>query len=311
MPIQLPNLDNKTFDVLMKEMIASIPKHTKEWTNFNPSDPGIAMLELLAWISETLIYRTNRIPEESYMNFLMLISSSYRDNEGRLQHVVFDKTDKTHIELNEYLDKIENDQITKDIQQMKAKAQNFLNSRCRAVTEEDFRKLTLEADSKIKRAEVFTQPERVEIIIIPEDKNLYKNSQKTAELIKAVRNYLEPRRLIGTIINVKMAVYTPVNLKVTLVCESYAKPDLVGGLVKNAIATYLDSVKGGPDGKGWPYGRNLMVYELFYVIEKIESVKYVKKITESGKPFVEIEIKGLIEIDIENIEVIIEVETGE
>ncbi len=309
MPIQLPNLDNKTFDDLMKEMIASIPKHTKEWTNFNPSDPGIAMLELLAWISETLIYRTNRIPEESYMNFLMLISSSYRDNEGRLQHVVFDKTDKTHIELNEYLDKLENDQITKDIQQMKAKAQNFLNSRYRAVTEEDFKKLTLEADSKIKRAEVFTQPERVEIIIIPEDKNLYKDSQKTAELIKAVRNYLEPRRLIGTIINVKRAVYTPVNLKVTLVCESYAKPDLVGGLVKNAIAIYLDSVKGGPDGKGWPYERNLMVYELFYVIEKSEGVKYLKKITESGKPFVEIEIKGLI--DIENIEVINEVETGE
>ena len=25
MPIQLPNLDNKTFDDLMKEMIASIP----------------------------------------------------------------------------------------------------------------------------------------------------------------------------------------------------------------------------------------------------------------------------------------------
>lgn len=301
MPIQLPNLDNKTFDDLMKEMITSIPKHTKEWTNFNPSDPGITILELLAWISETLIYRTNRIPEESYMNFLRLIAGI----------TLYDNTDTFHKRIINSLDDLEKGIVKKDIQSMKAEAQNFLNSKYRAVTKEDFREVTIEADLRIKRAEVFTQPEKVEIIIIPEDNNLYKDSEKTEELIKTVKKYMEPRRLIGTIIDVKMAVYTPVNLKVTLVCESYAKSETVIESVKNAISVYLNSTKGGPDGKGWPYGRNLMVYELFYVIERIKGVKYVKEIIESGKPFIEIGVKGLIDIDMENIEVIIEVETGE
>ena len=74
MPIQLPDLDNKTFDDLMKEMIASIPKYSKKWTNFNPSDPGITLVEMLAWIAESLLYRANRIPVETYLNFLKLVA---------------------------------------------------------------------------------------------------------------------------------------------------------------------------------------------------------------------------------------------
>lgn len=312
MPIQLPDLDNKTFDDLMKEMITSIPKYTKEWTNFNPSDPGITILELLSWICEALIYRTNIVPEESYINFLRLVAGAGNiyDKTYDINNDLYDKTDKAHLAILQYLKDIADKKIKPEIQSMKAEAQRFLSSSYRAITEEDFKGLAIMADSRIKRVEVYALPEKIEIIIIPEDNNVYKDSAKTEELIKAVKKYLEPRRLIGTIINVKMAVYKPVNLKVTLVCESYAKPDVVDGLAKNVIATYLDSTKGGPDGKGWPYGRNLMVYELFYVIEKIEGVKYVKEITESGKSFVKIEIEGLIDIDIKNIEVTIEVETN-
>jgi len=77
MPIQLPDLDNKTFAELMDEMTASIPKYTNEWTNFNPSDPGMAILELLAWISESLIYRANRVSEDANLNFLRLVAGDW------------------------------------------------------------------------------------------------------------------------------------------------------------------------------------------------------------------------------------------
>jgi len=308
MPIQLPNLDNKTFDELLKEMIASIPKYTKEWTNFNPSDIGITILELLCWISETLIYRANRIPEESYMNFLRLVSGSYRDEKGKLVHVIFDETDNAHIEFNKYLDTLENGQITKDIQQMKASAQKFLNSKYRAVTEDDFKELTIMSDSRIKRAEVIVRDNMVEIVIILGDET-FVNDQKDL-LVKNVETYFGPRKLIGTVINVKMAKYTDVTLRITFVCENYAKRETVKVLIRDAITTYLDSIVGGPEGKGWPYGRDLTVYELLNIAENVEGVKYVKEITTETKNdfevFKVIKIDGLIKL--KELELVIEEE---
>lgn len=323
MPIQLPNLDNKTYDDLMKEITASIPKYSKEWTNFNPSDPGITILELLAWISETLIYRTNRIPEESYINYLMLVSGSYRDEKGKLQHVIYDESDNAHTTLNKYLGMIENGEGNKDIQQMKAETQKYLNSRYRAVTEEDFEKLVLEAPSEIKRTKISTTKNVVEIVLIPEFQNRNK-----AGLVDAVKNFLKSRLLIGTVIDVKMAEYTEVNLKIILVCESYAKSkifgssitftsfneikdndDTVEASVAKKIFTYLDSIKGGSDRKGWFYGRKLMIYELFYLIEKVEGVKYIKEILESGGSFTEKKIIGLI--NMKSLEIEIKEESNE
>jgi hypothetical protein len=73
MPIPLPNLDDRTFADLTAEMRGLIPRYAREWTNHNPSDPGITILELLAWLAEMVIYRLNRIPDRSYLVFLMLL----------------------------------------------------------------------------------------------------------------------------------------------------------------------------------------------------------------------------------------------
>ena len=41
------NLNNKTYQELISEAIMQIPLYTTEWTNFNPSDPGMTILENL------------------------------------------------------------------------------------------------------------------------------------------------------------------------------------------------------------------------------------------------------------------------
>lgn len=73
MSLPIPNLDDRNFEDLMKEARALIPIYNKEWTNYNPSDTGITLLELFAWLSEMVIYRVNRVPEENYRKFLKLI----------------------------------------------------------------------------------------------------------------------------------------------------------------------------------------------------------------------------------------------
>lgn len=74
--LPIPNLDDRRFDDLIKEARSLILNYNKEWTNHNPSDPGITLLELFAWLSEMVIYRINQVPVESHINFIKLIAGT-------------------------------------------------------------------------------------------------------------------------------------------------------------------------------------------------------------------------------------------
>jgi len=73
MPIRPPALATRTFDQLRDEALARIAVHTPEWTNFNASDPGVTLLELFAFLTESLEYRANQIPERNRLKFLQLL----------------------------------------------------------------------------------------------------------------------------------------------------------------------------------------------------------------------------------------------
>ncbi|MBE0623299.1 MAG: putative baseplate assembly protein [Burkholderiales bacterium] len=73
MPILPPSLDDRRFDDLVDELIARIPAHTPEWTNPRLGDPGRTLIELFAWLGDTLLYRANLIPERQRLVFLKLL----------------------------------------------------------------------------------------------------------------------------------------------------------------------------------------------------------------------------------------------
>jgi hypothetical protein len=73
MPLKMPKLDDRTYQQLLDEALARIPVHTREWTNFNKSDPGVTLIELFAFLTENLLYRANLIPERNRLKFLSLL----------------------------------------------------------------------------------------------------------------------------------------------------------------------------------------------------------------------------------------------
>ena len=78
MPINLPNLDDRTFADLVEEAQALIPVYEPQWTNHNASDPGITLVELFAYLTEILIYRLNRVTDANVSAFLKLIDGIER-----------------------------------------------------------------------------------------------------------------------------------------------------------------------------------------------------------------------------------------
>lgn len=71
--IELPTLDDRTFADFASNARALIPSLAPGWTDHNPTDPGITLLELFAWLADIVMYRIDRIPDRSYRTFLRLL----------------------------------------------------------------------------------------------------------------------------------------------------------------------------------------------------------------------------------------------
>src|SRR5215472_9800305 len=73
MPLTIPTLDDRRYQDLLNEALARISVHNPEWTNFNESDPGVTLIEVFAFLTENLLYRSNQIPERNRRKFLSLL----------------------------------------------------------------------------------------------------------------------------------------------------------------------------------------------------------------------------------------------
>jgi predicted phage baseplate assembly protein len=68
----LPNLDDRRFQDLVDEAKRLIPRYLPEWTNHNVADPGVALIELFAWLTELTLFRINQVPDRLFASFLDL-----------------------------------------------------------------------------------------------------------------------------------------------------------------------------------------------------------------------------------------------
>ena len=94
MPIPKYRLDDRSFDDLVKELVARIPSHTPEWTNPQVGDPGMTLIDLFAWLGDTLLYRVNLLPERQRLEFLRLLNIPLRPALAATGLVTFEVTNK-------------------------------------------------------------------------------------------------------------------------------------------------------------------------------------------------------------------------
>lgn len=67
------NLDDKTFDEAFNEAVMQIPLYSREWTNFNASDPGITILENLTAFETVQRGSINQINAQVRQNLLRMV----------------------------------------------------------------------------------------------------------------------------------------------------------------------------------------------------------------------------------------------
>jgi hypothetical protein len=71
--IPVPTLDDIAFDALVEEGRGLIPRYAPDWTDHNLHDPGITLLDLLAWVIDQQVYRIGFVGDAHLRAFAALL----------------------------------------------------------------------------------------------------------------------------------------------------------------------------------------------------------------------------------------------
>jgi len=302
MPIPLPNLDDRTYADLVEEARALIPTLYPDWTDHNPTDPGIVLTEMLAWLVDMMIYRINQIPDDSYAAYLKLLKGD------------------------------PNWQLASDtsLEQAVQDTIRDLRERYRAVTCADFEYLALKEWPKtpeakalgmagiIKRAlclpnhktdemEEVIPPSKdkplsghVCLIVVPADRS--NSDSQNSKLLEKLHTFLDERRLLTTHHHVAKPAYVGITVSATLFLRPDANTSDTQKKAKTTIQSFFDPLEGGPEGGGWPFGRDVYISEVYACLDQVSGIDYVRdvaiEIEEEGKPqLAAYELVGTVTLD--------------
>jgi len=73
MALPSPNLDDRRFQQFVDDAKRYVQQRCPEWTDHNVSDPGVTLIEAVAYMADQLVYRLNRVPDKNYLAFLDLL----------------------------------------------------------------------------------------------------------------------------------------------------------------------------------------------------------------------------------------------
>ncbi|MFZ4734729.1 MAG: putative baseplate assembly protein [Bradymonadia bacterium] len=171
------------------------------------------------------------------------------------------------------------------VEDAKVRGPHLIKSRNRAVTAEDYEWLTLQASNGIARARCLPTIGRegeVSVVVVPkyDDRNLDLGMKlvPSTELLRRVKQFLEERRLVTTIVHVVPPRYVEVSVQVEVIRKQTGSFDRLKEAVEKRLRTFLHPLLGGRNGNGWPFGRNVLKLDLYHVIEDIEGVDVVHRI---------------------------------
>jgi len=261
MPLPIPTLDDRTFDQLVDEAKTLIPKHFPAWTDHNFSDPGIAFMELFAFVIENAIYQINRVPDRSLEHFASLLGVARTSGEP---------TEMLFRRVREKLDSreraITNDEIKQQILARPTWPQNQKTARAEVIA-------NLRAAPGLRAAEL-----TLKIVIVPEASSGDESApEPTDELRQAVYEFLRERVPICTRLQVLAPQYSAIHLEAIVVRGRQSRLDraTVRQNVIKAVRDFLHPTRGGDDGHGWPLGRSIFRSELYAIIEGLPGVDHV------------------------------------
>src|SRR5215470_7302436 len=263
MPIAIPNLDDMTWEDLVKEGRSLIPARAPEWTNHNPSDPGITLIELLAYFTEILVYRANRISDTHVLEFLRLINGPGWTPVENLSN-----------EKQKAIDRLLHIRLVTTVDYERLLMAN--TDRLRLSSGESVARVKCVAETDLDRPDQAPHPlpaaGHLSVVVLTNQ-----SDAPSKELLRRVKHFLEPARMLTARLHVVPPRYAIIGIHATLVLRPDADAEATQNGAIDRIETFFDPLEGGPDRKGWSFGRSVYVYEVYRLLQEIPGVEYVRR----------------------------------
>jgi predicted phage baseplate assembly protein len=183
-----------------------------------------------------------------------------------------------------------------DLDDAKLRAPHVLRTRRRAVTPADFEHLVRQGfaadvarvrclQASLPGADGLPGPGQIYILVIPRlPEHLAMGYVPEGQLSlgddlrQRIEGYLDEHRLLTAQLTVRTPDYKRVSVTVDLQARAEADPRRVEHDVAASLEALLNPFVGGVDGKGWPFGRDLYLSDLYACVQRVEGVEYIKDI---------------------------------
>jgi hypothetical protein len=281
MPLQLPNLDDRRYEDLVAEALGMIPAHAPAWTNHNPSDPGVTLVELFAFLSEMLIYRLNRVTSRNVLSFLKLLNGNdwdpFTDSaESELTH-----EQKENIAAR--LAGLSDDELATLVARQLPPTIQRLRRLERAITRQDFETLALQASPDVARVRCLSRKNleldlgeeregHVSVIVLP----VANPEGGIQNVLAKVREYLQPRLLITTRLHVVKPFFAELAVSAEVVLQTDQRAETVQDRIRGELEKFFDPYPDPTSNKpGWPFGRNIFTSEVIALLDRLPFIDYV------------------------------------
>jgi predicted phage baseplate assembly protein len=174
------------------------------------------------------------------------------------------------------------------IEDAKVRGPIFLRTRDRAVTQEDYEFLTREAAPEIARVCCVPAGEGVDagsvrVLVVPSvpqeaGRIRFERLVPPLDTLERIGRRLDECRLIGSRVVIEPPLYRGVTIVARLKAKlKYAPSRLQSGAL-DALFEYINPLTGGPDGDGWPFGRDLHSGEIFALLQKLPGTQLVEDV---------------------------------
>ena len=113
------------------------------------------------------------------------------------------------------------------------------------------------------------------VTVIPMTHLPVRAPEPSSGTLHLVGRYLKRRRIIGTRVEIVTPRYLKISVTASVRALAGTSPVLLTQRVSAALDAFLSPLDGGPDGQGWPAGRDVYRSEIMNVIDGVNGVDHV------------------------------------
>lgn len=188
----------------------------------------------------------------------------------------------------------------------------LLRTRSRAVTAEDYEVLAREAAPEVARVRCVTAGEAdtevgsVRVLVVPaaaveRGRIRFADLVPAEDTLRRLSDRLNEVRLIGTRVLVEPPRYRGITVIARVIAWARARASRVEQDALDALYAFLNPLLGGgPNGRGWPFGRPVQPGDLYAVLQRVRGVESVEDVRMfTANPLTGVRGKETSRIDVE------------